>query len=469
MKPAFFLLAILIVFPFLSSWSNPDSVRIEIVAPQLSGQKIFLCSYFNGLTYKQDSICLSSQGEGVFHQDKIFPEGQYLILLKNNLYIDFLLSEDQQFTIRTDTTDLLYKTQIEGAEQTEALLSYSQFINGEQKKRQKIIHDFRSLPEDKRDLAAAEADLAVLNEEVEKFQADFHARFKGKWVSLFLRSVEPVTTGPFPFPKTQAEYDVEFNYQKYHFFDNIDLQDRRFWWTNHFPGKVITYMEKQVEQIPDTLANAASGLLARTFGDSICFQLMLNKLVTYSSTSNIMGMENVWMKLVEDYYHKGLVTWGDSTHFADITFEYNKRRFNRIGMTAHDIGLQSVDGKHCKLYDLGKKYTLLYFYEPTCGHCIKTTPELYEKIYLKYAEKGLDIAAVYLYTDKKEWLDYIEKNRLKGSHWHNLWDPEHQSAFYLYYDTTSTPGIYLLDENKTIIAKKVDIATLDTVLGRLLP
>ncbi|MDR3339674.1 MAG: TlpA family protein disulfide reductase, partial [Candidatus Symbiothrix sp.] len=449
MKINYLVLTLLFSATSFLSRADNDTVHIAVSAPQLPGQEIFLCSYFNGLIYKQDSIFLSPQGEGVFHKDKTFPEGQYLMLLKDNRHIDFLLSKDQQFTIRTDTTDLIHKTQIEGAEQTEALLSYSQFINGEQKKRQKIINDFRSLPEDKRDLAAAEADLAVLNEEVKKYQTDFHTRFEGKWVDLFLRSVEPVTTGPFPFPKTQAEYDAELNYQKYHYFDNIDLQDRRFWQTNHFPEKVITYLEKQVAQIPDTLANAASGLLARTIGDSICFQLMLNKLITYSSTSNIMGMENVWMKLVEDYYHKGLVTWGDSTHFADITSEYNKRRFNRIGMTAHDIGLQSADGKNFKLHDLGKKYTLLYFYEPSCGHCIKTTPELYEKIYLKYAEKGLDIAAIYIYTDKKEWLDYIEKNRLKGSHWHNLWDPEHQSAFYLYYDTTTTPGIYLLDENKT--------------------
>jgi thiol-disulfide isomerase/thioredoxin len=468
MKRYYFLFVLFIFTSIFSAHSTNDTVHIEVSAPQLSDRKIFLGSYFNGLVYRQDSIVLSSQGKGVFHKNENYPEGQYLLSLQNDLHVDFLLADDQSFSIFIDTTDLILKTKITGAGQTEALLTYSQFLNGEQKKRQKIVEEFKALPEDQRDMPAAKAQLAILNEEVEKYQTNLHIQFKEKWVSLFLRSVDPVTTGPYPFPKTQEEFNAEFNYQKYHYFDNINLQDPRFWRTLYFPQKIITYLEKQVEQYPDSLANAASRLVAETKGDSLCFQWMLNKLFNYSTNSQIMGMENIRMKLVEDYHHKGLVNWGDSTFWDNIEFDYIKARYNRIGMIAHDLELQDADGKSHQLYDLGKKYTLLYFFEPDCGHCIKTTPEIYEKIYKKYADKGLDVVAVDIYNNKEQWLDFVKKNHLEGEHWHNLWDPDHRSEYYRYYDTVSTPGIYILDENKKIIAKKIDVETLDRVFNNLL-
>jgi thiol-disulfide isomerase/thioredoxin len=280
---------------------------------------------------------------------------------------------------------------------------------------------------------------------VEQFQTKLINQYKDKWVGLFYRGVQPVTTGPYPAPKTQEEYDEEFNYQKEHYFDNVNLQDRRFWWTNFFPQKVINYMEKQVEQYPDSLAEAASRLVAKTMGDSIAFQLMMNKLIDFSANSKIMGMENIWMKLVEDYYHRGLVTWGDSIYLANIEFEYNKLRYNRVGMQAYNMDLQDSTGKRVKLYDLAENYTLLYFYEPSCSHCMQTTPEVYEKIHKKYAGKGLDVAAVCIINNRDEWQDFVTNNHLEGEHWYNLWDPDRKSLFWHFYDTTSTPSVYVLD------------------------
>jgi thiol-disulfide isomerase/thioredoxin len=227
-------------------------------------------------------------------------------------------------------------------------------------------------------------------------------------------------------------------------------------------------MDHQLERQSDTLANAASRLVALSMGDSVCFQMMLSKLVNYALKSNIMGMENIWLKLVEDYYRLGVVTWVDSSHLASIEREYDKLRYNRIGMTAYNMPLSDPDGKKVNLFDTGKKYTLLYFFEPSCGHCKETTPKVYEQIYKKYAEKGLDVVAVYMLTDKQEWMDFVEEKHLKGEHWHNLWDPDRKSSYWKYYDTSVTPAVYVLDENKKIIAKKIDVETMDIVFAKFL-
>ncbi|MDR2057963.1 MAG: TlpA family protein disulfide reductase [Dysgonamonadaceae bacterium] len=453
---------------FTSVLAANDAVGIEVKIPQLSERKIFLCYYFNGLIYKQDSLYLSPQGEGVFHNKENYKEGIYLIVLNSNQYADFLLSDDQTLTITiTDTTDVFKHTRISGAEQSEAFQSWIDYLNEKRDAREQIQKQYQAFSEEEKEKNREQfqKQLDDLDEEVEQNQKNLIAHYKDQWVGRFFLGTQPVTTGPYPTPQTQEEFNKEFSYQKEHFFDNIDLQDRRFWRTNYFPLKVTEYMENQIEQHPDSLAAAASRLVAKTMGDSITFQLMMNRLIDFSAKSKIMGMENIWAKLVEDYYHKGFVTWGDSTHHSNIEFEYNKLRYNRIGMTAYDMDLQDSTGKQMKLYDLNEKYTLLYFYEPSCGHCIKTTPEIYEKIYRKYAGKGLDVAAVCISNDRQEWLNFVKQNHLEGAHWHNLWDPDRKSFFWHFYDTSATPSVYVLDKDKIIVAKKIDPSALDIIFG----
>ena len=66
--------------------------------------------------------------------------------------------------------------------------------------------------------------------------------------------------------------------------------------------------------------------------------------------------------------------------------------------------------------------------------------------------------------DKKdEWVEFLEKHKLWD--WINVWDKEHLSRFKILYDARKTPGIYVLDENKNIIAKKMTIEQLDKFIG----
>jgi hypothetical protein len=467
----FFLSVVLILAPFTFVFAADEAVKIEVKVPQLSEQEIFIAYYFNGLVYKQDSIRLSSQGEGIFHCKENYDEGLYLIVLNSNLYVDFLLSCDQTLSITiADTTDIIRHTRISGSEQSEIFHLWINYLNEKKVVKEQIFAQYQAFSEEEKEKnrEQIQKQLDDLNETVEQFQTNLINRHKDQWVGRFFRGAQPVIAGPYPVPQTQEEYNKEFQYQKEHFFDHIDLQDRRFWRTNYFPAKVTEYMEKQVEQEPDSLAAAASRLVGKTRGDSITFRLMMNRLIDFSANSKIMGMENIWAKLVEDYYHQGLVTWGDSTHHANIEFEYNKLRYNRIGMKAYNLDLQDSTGRPVKLYDIGKKYTLLYFYEPSCSHCIQMTPAVYEKIYQKYAPKGLDIAAVCIIEDRKEWLDFVEQNHLEGEHWHNVWDPDRKSLFWHFYDTSSTPSIYILDEAKIIKAKKIDIQSIDTIFDKLL-
>jgi hypothetical protein len=59
-------------------------------------------------------------------------------------------------------------------------------------------------------------------------------------------------------------------------------------------------------------------------------------------------------------------------------------------------------------------------------------------------------------------MEFVNKHKLND--WINVWDPERESWFWDSYDTSATPALYLLDKNRKIIAKKIDMETLDMIL-----
>ena len=63
-----------------------------------------------------------------------------------------------------------------------------------------------------------------------------------------------------------------------------------------------------------------------------------------------------------------------------------------------------------------------------------------------------------MYTQVKEydeWIQFIEENAIDD--WINAYDPYGWSKFRDKYDIYSTPTIYILDKDKKIIAKRLDV------------
>ena len=125
--------------------------------------------------------------------------------------------------------------------------------------------------------------------------------------------------------------------------------------------------------------------------------------------------------------------------------------------------LANEKGEYSDFYSMfGEQLTVLYFFEPDCGHCKKVTP-LLRSFYEKYKnDKRINIVAVYMLLDKKEWSDFIEKNQLQA--FTNVWDPNRVSRFWELYDASTTPMMYVMDKNKKILAKKIDVETLEMIV-----
>ena len=62
-----------------------------------------------------------------------------------------------------------------------------------------------------------------------------------------------------------------------------------------------------------------------------------------------------------------------------------------------------------------------------------------------------------------KWRSFIKEHKLE---WINVADPNLHNNFRHEFDISSTPQIFLLDKDKIIKAKKIDVGTLDKILSK---
>ncbi len=77
-------------------------------------------------------------------------------------------------------------------------------------------------------------------------------------------------------------------------------------------------------------------------------------------------------------------------------------------------------------------------------------------------DKGVEIFAVNTETDREKWLTYVKEN---FPAWINVHDPANRSGFRDKYDIWATPLIFLLDEQKKIIAKKLTVEQTEEIIN----
>ena len=440
--------------------------NINVRAHQLANRMVYLGSYLDGKIYSVDTLRLDSNGQGRFSKKKKLPEGLYMLYVnEKSKYYEFLIGDVQDIGILlSDTTKAIGECMsVSGAEQTIEFVELGKYMTLQRQKQMQLLKERRGTNDDKK-IKLIDSQLEQLNKDVETHQNEVAERYKGKMLGVFVKSLiapkfpESLLNADDKDEKTQM---ARYQYAKRHFWDNIDLSDRRVWRMNMLHERLNNFMSKHIIQVPDSITPEGIRLIEMSKGDSVSFNLMTNYVITYAVQSKMMGMDKLFAQIAEKFFFTGEAYWADSTLMSNIETEYNKVRYNQIGMKAHNMPLKNLNGIDFNLYDISKPYTLVYFYEPTCGHCQHTTPKIHD-VYEKYKSKGFEVVAIYLMTDKKEWTDFIQKDNLYD--WTNAWDPERKSLYWVYFDTSTTPGVYLLDKDKNIIAKKIDAESLDRVL-----
>ena len=463
MKKYFF--AFFFLLPACLSGQQKNGYKIDITIHGLQDSSIYLAYHFGDKQYIKDTIKLDKSGSGAVSGKTLLPQGIYMIVLPGRKYFEILISDDQNFGLTCNYADYIGSLKFTGSEENTAFVEYQKKWVVLQQKASAITKRIQNNRQNTDSLKLLTTLQKKQEVEMETYLKSVISANHNNLLATLVKALLPVDVPSYTPPAGISNPDSvkwvwNYNYNKNHFFDNIDLTDERLLRTPILYSRLDAFFTNVLIQSPDTINKEIDKLIKKCEGDYKIFQFVSVYLFNHFRESQIMGQDAVMVKIADDIYLSGKADWVSDEFKRDLKRQIDLIRPNLIGKKAVNIVMDSYKGIFVSLYDVNKDFTVLYFWEPDCGHCQEATPKL-KAYYDKPKDYSVEIFAVCTTADKAKWAKYIEDNKLT---WINGWDPERLSHFDYYYNVQSTPTVYILDKNKKIIAKKLSVSEIGSFI-----
>ncbi|MCP4441695.1 MAG: DUF5106 domain-containing protein [Aureispira sp.] len=425
-------------------------------------------------TYVKDTLVgRNKKGEFVFKGDKPLTGGIYMIVTyPDNKYFEFLIGNEKDqlsmviSTKKDDVEGMNKHLKITGSEDNKTFLAYLNFLTGIRDDNAKVQDEINVAKEAKEDakVKELEAKLKTINDGVLTYQNDIikkHPDFL--CAKLIGASKQPVVPKEIEKDRTKAFY-----YYRAHYWDNFDWSDERLINTPILLEKIKFYTEKLTVQVPDSVVRNTDYILqsAKKGGNKEVFKYVAAHLLNKYAKSKVICMDAVYVSIGEKYYCNGDASWVDSAQLVKICDNVQTLKPLLCNKPAPNITLRDIEtGQPTSLYNIKAPFLAVYFWDPGCGNCTKTTAKLVP-VYNKYKDKGFQIYGVCSDT----WKDIgkcKDKIKEKKMDWMNLTDDAYPLAYAKkYFDIKMNPYMILLDKDKKILWKRIDPGQLDGILKR---
>ncbi|MEA3448624.1 MAG: DUF5106 domain-containing protein [Bacteroidota bacterium] len=446
---------------FVSTGLFAQGYEIEIQVNGVSDTNMLLGHHFGQNKYVVDTAMADEKGKVVFEGDEALDRGIYILVMpsEKNAYFEMLIGDDQKFSIETDTEDFVANMKVKGSEANEVFNVYQRKMSELQSKIREYKTELDSLDKDSEEAKEIKDKLSGIGEERKAYMKEVAEENEG---TLFGSIINAVLEPEIPDPPKDEEGNItdstfQYRFLRDHYFDNIDFSEPGLLRTPILESKLDYFFKRMMPPVADSIRPVVNELIAEAQEANYdVFRYMTSHLLNYFETSKIMGMDAVFVDIAETWYLSGEADWADSTLVEKIRERVVKISPNILGRVASDIKqVPTWDGQFASLHLVNADYTVLVFYEPHCGHCKTVVPRLYELYQDTLQDANVEVFAMYTQVKKKEWTEFIEKHELYD--WFNVYDPYGRTNFRNNYDIYSTPVIYILDEDKRIIAKRIDV------------
>lgn len=468
----------ILFFPLLLSslflYAQQDGYEIKVTFRPFKNQFIYLGHYFGKQYPIVDSALLDENSVAVFKGPKKLGGGIYLIGYPNRSgFFEILIDKSQHFSVIADTATIADGIEFENSPDNILFRSYQ--------KEMMVRGSALSHARDRFNQAATAADSAYWNEEINRldreiknYREEIIKNHPGTILSVLLTAMrETELPEHLRVQKTKRDSIDAYEYYRTHYWDGVNFWDGRLTRTTFFEPKLEKYINDVMYPHPDSVIKDMDRMLAYASIDEDMTKVLLLKFVNRFLNQKYMWEDKVFVHLFEKYFANKNYTWLSEQGRKTITDRAYNLMANILGTPAADILLPDVSGKDKSLYALPAEFTLVCFWDPTCGHCREVLPKIDSMYRHKWKAEGVKIFAVAKETDgtPKDWTDFINKHNLHE--WVHVYYSKAAEkkrvesgipGYSQLYDVMSFPTLYLLDKDKRIIAKKLTYEQMDEVL-----
>ena len=437
--------------------------EIKVTFKPFKNQYIYLGHYFGKSYPIIDSVMLNEKSEATFKGDKLLNGGIYLIGYPGRAGVfEILVDKNQHFSVIADTATIINELKFVNSPDNVLFNNYQQFMTSKGKAINTLKEKYKTAAT-KKDSTEVTDKLSKLDKEIADFRADIMKKYPESILTALLQTMrEPELTGKLKEPKTNEDSLAAWQFFKSHYWDGVKFWDGRLAYTTFFEEKLDKYFNQLVVPNPDSVIKELDWMLGFSSLNPEMNRFLLIKFVNRYLNQKYMWEDAIFVHLFEKYFSQKTYPWLNENGKKIITDRAYSLMANIMGSPASEIELPDSSGKNISLYNTAAPYTVVVFWDPTCGHCKEVLPKLDSFYVAKWKAAGLKMFAVAKETDgtRKNWTDFVTEQK--------LWDWTHVyyskaadkartdsnvPGYSQLYDVLSFPTLYLLDKDKRIIAK----------------
>jgi peroxiredoxin len=454
----------------LSTNAEAKGFVVQGVVKNLAGKKLFLMRYEGFVNLKVDSVLIQDSSFKFIQQQA--PVGNLYALqyeLNKQQRLEFLIFENTRIKILFNAMEPTSSCVIRGNKEAESFAEYAKLativgvaLDSLQK---------QALPKCKnaQDSASVTNRINDVSKQVGQWQLDYLKYNKSGFFSSLLKSMpEPELPDSIAYvpgnPLTPSQvFFLRKNYWKF-----FDYKQEALARSPLYAFKIKNYFTVLTNSQPDSFRQSVAAHFATLEKYPLHYQIALNTLLNQAEYSNVIGMDENFVTLIEDYVMAQKTPWmSDSLQKVYIKKAQGYSK-STLGKVAPALVLASDDNSEMSLQKIVPlaKYTVLIFYDPNCSHCKEEVPRMDSVVRALRGKYDLQIFGVCNGNDHDAWRKLIADKKLDGI-WHHARVGAVQPTFRQDYSVFTNPVIYLIDNKGVIVGKKFDALHLETYLQRL--
>jgi len=442
--------------------------KIDFDFENYENDTLLLAYFYADRQLIRDTILADDKGKFSYEGTDTLESGVYILMFfPDRDYIQFIINENEsEFAVKGDYNNIA-RPSFYGSKDNEMFYGYLDYIR-------EMKVEAAEIGKKRKDAAALEQDTSIYDQMLEEmddrvlaYQDSLTRTYPGSVTGTLIKGNRDIQIPSFDVPEAELQ-QKRFYYYRNHFFDDVDLGDSVVLRTPFLHTKLERYLDNLTVQVPDSIIVSVDHLLKQMEPSMETWKFYVAHFLNKYGKMNIIGMDAVYVHMVDSYYATGRTPWADQETLDKIIDNANKLRPVLIGKIAPDVTLHTEDETPVRLHDIESPFTILMFWAPDCGHCKTSMPELME-FNEKFKTRGVKTIGICTkHLDKTDscW-EFIKEKEMEGL-FYNLADKYHKSRFQLKYNVRTTPQVFILDENKEIILKRIAVEKLEEVMNDIL-
>ena len=446
--------------------------HISVTVTPYKNQKIYLGCYYGKNKVLVDSTVVNDKSEGLFKGEKLVGGIYFVVSPHYSILFDLLVGDKQNFSIKADSINKEHPV-ITGSPDNDIYREYTEKAFEKGTLMNKYEQDFKSA-KNKADSQAAKEKVIAINKELQGYRDTMIQKNPDALLSMLLAAMKRPEAPAVPIVNGKADSAYPYRFVKEHFWDDVNFYDDRLLRTPFLEPKLDDYYKYYVSPEPDSIVKELKYMLLSARTGKEMYAYLLTKYTNKYLSPEYMGQDKVFVYLFENYYLKGDTTILNKESKKTIIDRGYSLLANQLGSPAPLLDVADTAGKIVSLYGINAPFTYVVFWDPTCGHCKEELPRIDSIYNAKWKKLGVKVYNVDVKDGTMdEYIKFIKDKKLPAD-WYYTYQPKEvreaeaaagQPNFRQLYDVYKTPTMYLLDEEKHIIAKQLGVLQFDDLIN----